>query len=149
MQQWWTGTVAEGEIQAQYAWSITPVYEPRDRTGYFQVTLFQAPPKSPAPFSFKGIAHFCRQLLYRCLSADFRRLRRWRCQILAIFPQWEPDWRISQQQYAVRGYRVEEVKDVLAAVGFDSIEVRTLDGSTQLDANHSAYFLCHKPASAP
>lgn len=148
MLKWWNGKVAEGEIRHDYAWSITPVYQPSDRTGSFQVTLFQAPTNPLAPLSLKAIGHYLRQIIYRLLSVDLRRLKRWRWQRLAAFQQWEPDWKMSQQRYAVRGYVVEEVKDILAAVGFDPIEVRILDGSTHLDANHSAYFLCHKPASA-
>ncbi len=147
MQKWWRGKVAEGEIQRNYAWSIIPVYDSRDRTGYFQVTLFQAPNQSLPPWRVQAIAHRCRQLLYRLFSLEFRRFRRWRWQLLNNFSQWEPNWRVSQQQYAVRGYQVEEVKQMLTTVGFDAIEVRILDGSTRLDADHSAYFLCHKPAS--
>jgi SAM-dependent methyltransferase len=144
MQKWWTGKIVEGEINRRYAWSIMPLYNPRDRSGYFQVTLFQSPPTLPQSF-FKYIKHSLRQFLYRCLRPDFRRLKRWRYQILTDFAQWEPDWSRSAEQYAVRGYQVEEVIDLLTALGFDSIQVRLLDGSTHLDADHSAYFLCRKP----
>jgi SAM-dependent methyltransferase len=146
MVKWWNSKVAEGEICRQYAWSITPTYDLIARTGSFQVTLFQAPANPTVPLSLKVIGQHLRQTLYRLLSVDLRRFKRWRFQLLAKFHQWEPTWQRSQQQYAVRGYAVAEVQELLASIGFDAIEVRTLDGGTQLDANHSAYFLCHKPA---
>jgi SAM-dependent methyltransferase len=147
MQKWWTGNVAEGEIVDHYAWSITPVYDPRDRSGYFQVTLYQGSCNPLPLLSFNRIGRFFRQLVYRALSPDFRRLKRWRYHILSRFHQWEPDWRCSEQRYAVRGYEIAEVQDLLAAVGFDLIKICTLDGHTPLDADHSAYFLCRKPTS--
>jgi SAM-dependent methyltransferase len=148
MRKWWNGSIAEGEIGSHNAWSITPVYDPRDRTGHFQVTLFQAPHQSSSAFSVKRIGQILRQLLYRCLSPDLRRFRRWRFHILSMFLEWEPDWQQSAEHYAVRGYLVEEVIDLLTAIGFDSIKVCTLNGNPQIDSNHSAYFLCQKPTSA-
>ena len=45
MQKWWNSQVAEGEIEEELAWYITPNYDDTTRMGNFQVTMHQAPTK--------------------------------------------------------------------------------------------------------
>ena len=44
----------------------------------------------------------------------------------------------------VRGYYPYEVAIALTEIEFTQVQVRTIDGTTDLDNNHSAYFLCRK-----
>ncbi|MEM8603338.1 MAG: class I SAM-dependent methyltransferase, partial [Cyanobacteria bacterium P01_H01_bin.121] len=48
LNKWWRGQIAEGEIDGQHAWFITPRYSSSAAHGAFEVTIFQAP-KRPLP----------------------------------------------------------------------------------------------------
>lgn len=134
MQKWWNSQVAEGEIEDQLAWYITPNYDSTNRMGNFKVTLFQTLTKVRRKGSLK-------QLLYKLLS--LRLLTRFRLKVLSNFQQWE-NWQHSEITYEVRGYYPDEVKAALEEVGFTQIQIKTIDGTTELDNNHSAYFICRK-----
>ena len=134
MQKWWNSQVAEGEIEDELAWYITPNYDSTNRMGDFKVTLFQTLTKVRRKGSLK-------QLLYKLLS--LRLLTRFRLKVLSNFQQWE-NWQRSDITYEVRGYYPEEVKAALEEIGFTQIQIKTIDGKTQLDDNHSAYFICRK-----
>jgi SAM-dependent methyltransferase len=137
MAKWWRGGIAEGEIESEYAWAIASNYNPQDSTGYFKVILFQSP-KNQSHSS--GLP---RRLLYKLLS--LRLFTRFRLRVLARFSQWEKDWQSTVTIYHVKGYPSSEVESALVATGFTDIEIRTLDGWSQVDDNHSAYFICRKP----
>jgi hypothetical protein len=143
MEKWWKNRLVEGEIEKTFAWAITPYYNAEDRQGYFQVTIYQAPnQKRYSPLG--RIQKQFKSLLYKLLS--LRRLTRFRLKVLNQFPTWEKDWKPSEIIYKVRGHSASEVQQLLEEVGFTDIEVRTIEGNLQLDNNHSAYFLCRKPA---
>jgi SAM-dependent methyltransferase len=136
MQKWWIGHIVEGDIQPNFAWFLTPLYNDIIATGYFQITLFQAPisPQS-------SLLQKLKQLIYKALALQF--LTRLRLKVLAQFQAWQPDWQRSILRYDVRGYSESDVRSALQTVGFTEITVSAIDGSA-LDANHSAYFLCRK-----
>lgn len=134
MQKWWNSQVAEGEIEDELAWYITPNYDSTTRMGNFKVTLFQTLTKVRRKGSLK-------QLLYKLLSLKL--LTRFRLKVLSNFQQWE-NWQRSDITYEVRGYYPEEVKAALEEVGFTQIQIKTLEGKPELDDNHSAYFICRK-----
>ncbi|MBF2002245.1 MAG: class I SAM-dependent methyltransferase [Synechococcales cyanobacterium M58_A2018_015] len=141
MQKWWIGQIVEGEIRPRFAWYLTPLYSATTDTGYFQITLFQAPvqaPASPRSSLWQGL----KQGIYSALTLPW--LTRLRLKVLAQFDAWQPDWQRSTLRYDVRGYPESDVRAALQAAGFSEIQVSTLDGSTPVDANHSAYFLCRK-----
>ena len=140
MEKWWNGRVAEGEIDSQFAWYITPSYDVKNRMGNFTVTLFQAPQPSLRD------KYSLRRLLYKILS--LRLFTRLRLKVLSKFPQWEKEWRSSDITYQVRGYLASEVKTALEEVGFTQVQIRTIEGP-DLDNNHSAYFICRKLSSSP
>jgi SAM-dependent methyltransferase len=141
MEKWWKGRIAEGEIEDNCAWAIAPSYNPEERTGNFQVTIFQAPDGRNTIDS--AIQRNLRRLLYKVLS--LRRLTRFRLKLLARFQQWEKDWQRSDITYLVRGYSSSEVKLALEAVGFTNVSIQTLGGNSVVDNNRSAYFICRKP----
>jgi SAM-dependent methyltransferase len=140
MSKWWNGRTAEGKIEKNYAWSITPHYDSSARSGFFTVTLFQGRTSENSSF-----IDLLKQLFYRVLNSDLRRITRSRLKILANFQNWEKNWQKSEISYDVRGYIPDEVTDLLKQAGFTQIEVKTLDGRTPLDSDHSAYFICRKP----
>jgi SAM-dependent methyltransferase len=134
MTKWWRGQVVEGEIAKNYAWMLTPVYDPIDDSGYFQVALFQAQSSDLNLF---------KQLFYRILG--LRWLTRFRLKVLAQFQKWQPDWQCSNMVYRIKGYDEEIIRQALEEVGFAEICVQTIDGNPIIDNNHSAYFTCRKP----
>ena len=135
MRKWWKSQVAEGEIEDEFAWFITPNYDTKSRMGDFRITLFEAPTKVRSKGGWK-------RLLYRLLSLKL--LTRFRLKVLSKFQQWEKNWHRSDITYEVRGYYPSEVQKALEEVGFTQVEIRTIDGKADLDNNHSAYFLCRK-----
>ncbi|MEL7038314.1 MAG: class I SAM-dependent methyltransferase [Cyanobacteria bacterium J06592_8] len=137
MEKWWKGHLVEGEIENNFAWKLTPRYNKNDRLGDFKVTIYQAPNSQKS--SPLGLI---KKLLYKLLS--LRRLTRFRLNVLNQFSAWEKDWRKSEIIYKVRGYSPNEVQQTLKDVGFTDVEIRTIEGNSQLDNNHSAYFLCRK-----
>lgn len=137
MAKWWRGGIAEGEIKSNYAWAIVSNYHQQDNTGYFKVILFR-PSKNQ-----RTVFGYLRGLLYKLLS--LRILTRFRLRLLARFSQWEKNWPSTEMSYYVRGYSCSEIQSTLEAVGFTDVEIRTLDGSSHVDDNHSAYFICRKP----
>lgn len=137
MQKWWKGKLAEGEINHNYAWGITPEYDSQARQGKFKVGIYQAPQNR----NFNLIQPI-KHLVYQLLS--LKRLTRFRIGVLRNFAGWQPDWDYAEIDYPVRGYRVDEVKSALQETGFANVSVYTLDGGTVVDNNHSAYFVAKK-----
>ena len=135
MRKWWKSQVAEGEIETQFAWFITPNYDTTSRMGNFRITLFEASP-------YRKRRHIWKKLIYRILSLKL--LTRFRLKVLSNFQQWEKNWQRFYITYEVRGYYPSEIQAALEEVGFTQVEIRTVDGKPDLDNNHSAYFLCHK-----
>lgn len=140
MQRWWNGEIAEGEIANKYAWTLTPNYNSSDSTGYFKVTMFQAPSK-PSLSLLRTIWRGFSPIL------NLRFLYRWRLKLLSAFQSQEKTWKRMDMRYPVRGYYPEEIKAVLQKIGFVDIDIRTLEDSTTIDNKHSAYFLCQKLAN--
>jgi SAM-dependent methyltransferase len=137
MAKWWRGGIAEGEIESDYAWAIASDYNEKDTTGYFKVILFRAPSHQVT------VSGLLRRLLYKLLSLKI--LTRFRLKLLARFPQWEKDWHSTEMTYYVKGYSSDDVQSTLEAAGFTGVNILTLEGSTNVDDNHSAYFICRKP----
>lgn len=137
MKKWWKSQVAEGEIESDFAWYVTPNYDSTSRMGNFKITLFQAPSRR----SWRGKGHW-KKLLYKLLSLKL--LTKFRLKVLSKFQQWEKTWHRLDITYEVRGYYPYEVATALTEVGFTQVQVKTIDGRTDLDNNHSAYFLCRK-----
>jgi nitrogen regulatory protein PII len=50
--------------------------------------------------------------------------------------------------YPVKGHDLQDVQAALQQVGFTHVMVETIDGSTRVDDNHSAHFICHKPVAS-
>ena len=135
MRKWWKSQVAEGEIETQFAWFITPNYDTTSRMGNFRITLFEASP-------YIKRRHIWKKLIYRILSLKL--LTRFRLKVLSNFQQWEKNWQRFYITYEVRGYYPSEIQAALEEVGFTQVQIKTIDGKTELDNNHSAYFICQK-----
>ncbi|MGD1921062.1 MAG: class I SAM-dependent DNA methyltransferase [Pleurocapsa sp.] len=138
LDKWWNGRLAEGEIQKNYAWGITPYYDSQARIGSFQVKLYEAAKKNNSLFQMG------KTLFYKLLSLKI--LNRFRLKVLNKFSAWQPNWNYAELDYPVRGHTVEEIKQALTETGFSRISVLTLDGA-ELDDNHSAYFIAYKSVS--
>ncbi|MGB3532438.1 MAG: class I SAM-dependent methyltransferase [Microcoleaceae cyanobacterium] len=144
MEKWWKGHLVEGEIEKHFAWAITPTYNKNNQFGAFKVQIYQAPSqKRTSPLGL--IQTQFKSLIYKLLS--LRKLTRFRLKVLNQFSSWEKDWKPSEIIYKVRGHSASEVQQLLEETGFTDIEVRTNEGNLPLDNNHSAYFICRKPAN--
>ncbi|MEL6929842.1 MAG: class I SAM-dependent methyltransferase [Cyanobacteria bacterium J06600_6] len=135
LQKWWNSNLTEGEIEPNYAWGITPHYDSQKRTGSFQVKLYQATGEN------NSLSQTLKNTVYQVLSLKL--LTRFRLKILNKFAAWQPNWDYAELDYPVRGHTPEEIKQALTETGFSNISVLTLDG-TELDDNHSAYFMAYK-----
>ncbi|MEO1800667.1 MAG: class I SAM-dependent methyltransferase [Cyanobacteria bacterium J06629_2] len=134
LQKWWNGSLTEGEIEPTYAWGITPYYDSQNRTGSFQVKLYQAE-------EINSLSQTLKNIVYKVLSTKL--FTRFRLKVLNKFAAWQPNWSYAELDYPVRGHTPEEIQQALIETGFSNISVLTLDGR-ELDDNHSAYFMASK-----
>ncbi|AFZ33309.1 Methyltransferase type 11 (plasmid) [Gloeocapsa sp. PCC 7428] len=132
MQKWWKGQIAEGEIESNYAWYLVPNYDATIRLGNFKITLFQ---KNQLKTSTNW------KSFYNTINSPL--LTKLRLRLIAKVPQWQ-NWQRSEIIYQVKGYFPEEVKTALEEVGFTQVQIKTIEGKSNLDNNHSAYFICNK-----
>ncbi|WP_414526549.1 class I SAM-dependent methyltransferase [Nodularia chucula] len=141
MQRWWRGKIVEGEIENKYAWMLTPNYNPDERKGYFQVTMFQQKTKPSSTLLLRTMW----RLFYPILN--HRLLYKLRRKLLTEFQAKEKNWQRMSEKYPVRGHIPEEIKTALEQTGFTDIHILTLEGNPTIDDRHSAYFLCRKPVN--
>ena len=139
MQRWWRGKIVEGEIEKKYAWMLTPNYNPDERKGYFQVTMFQQKTKPSSTPLLRTIWRLFSLIL------NHRLLYKLRIKLLTAFQAKEKNWQKMAEKYPVRGHIPEEIKTALQQTGFTDIHILTLEGNPTIDDRHSAYFLCRKP----
>ncbi len=135
--KWWRGRPTEGEIADDYAWLVVPQYAADSGAGVFTVTIYKAGAKS------RGLAAGLRRGLYRLLARP--RFIGLRLQALLRFAALEPDWQRQQLDFPVRGHALDAVRAALQTVGFADVRICAIDGSSDVDANHSAHFVCVKP----
>ena len=140
LKRWWRNAPLEGEISNDYAWMITPRYDADRATGAFKVTFFRAPAQSISTPS--GLLRTFKSKLYQMLSRP--RFIGLRLKLIQKLDHIEPSWQRRDIDYPIVGHDIEAVKQALAAAGFENIQVQTHNGDHPIDANHSAYFICHK-----
>ncbi|MBE9060579.1 class I SAM-dependent methyltransferase [cf. Phormidesmis sp. LEGE 11477] len=140
--RWWRGQPTEGELNGRYAWMVTPHYDQNLAIGDFQVTVFQA---SNQPPSLIDKLSLFKQGLYKLLSQP--RFIGLRLKLIQNLAKLEPSWQHQQLTYPVKGHSLDSVKGALEQVGFQNISLQTIDGESPIDQNHSAHFICTKPAS--
>jgi thioester reductase-like protein len=140
MAKWWRGQVVEGELGWPYAWMLTPTYDPEAAEGAFHVTMYMSPLPPPTRW-WRPL----KLMLYRVLAQP--RFIGLRLRALAQLPRLEPEMQRIDLAYPVKGHDLQDVQAALQQVGFTHVMVETIDGSTRVDDNHSAHFICHKPAA--
>ncbi|MEM6451440.1 MAG: class I SAM-dependent methyltransferase [Cyanobacteria bacterium P01_D01_bin.105] len=141
--RWWRGQPTEGELHPQYAWMVTPHYDKALEAGNFQVSVFQASNKLPSAIG--RLLYPLRQELYRILSRP--RFIGLRLKLIQNLKKIEPSWQSQHLTYPVKGHSLNSVKRALEQTGFQNISLQTIDGNLHIDQNHSAHFICVKPAS--
>ncbi|MBK4215975.1 methyltransferase domain-containing protein [Paracoccus caeni] len=136
MTRHWLGQPAAGEIAADYAWMITPRYDPASATGAFRVDMYRRPDGA----SSTGPA------LWRKLLS--RPLMRWRrMALLADFARRHPDWDHRGEDYPIHGHDLAGVRERLEAAGFD-VRMETFSGKGAVDADNAACFIARKRPAA-
>ncbi len=140
LERWWRGQPTEGEIYHNHAWMITPSYDSALAKGQFKVTIFQS---SEQGNTFTKLLSSVKQSFYKILSRP--RFIGLRLKLLQNFSAIEPPWQKKELIYPVKGHDLNQVKVSLETVGFQNIEITTIDGSSEIDSNHSAHFICTKP----
>ncbi|MEL6351371.1 MAG: class I SAM-dependent methyltransferase [Cyanobacteria bacterium J06627_28] len=139
--RWWHSQPTEGEIDADYAWMITPNYNSAASEGDFTVTIYQAPQSANGAITSWHSA--IRQRLYQLLSRP--RFIGLRLKLIQNFHWLEPSWVKKELVYPVKGHNLEAVKQALQVAGFAEVSMLTIDGSAEIDSNHSAHFIAKKP----
>lgn len=129
----WRGQPAEGAIRDDHAWLITPRYEAASGTGSFTVDIYRQPTG--------GVQTSGRRAIGRILG--YRYLWRLRLQALKRFPVLQPGWEHRSITYPVYGHDLAAIGHILQDAGFEN-ECQTIDGRSDIDDRHSAYFVCRK-----
>jgi len=135
MTRHWLNRPAAGEIARDYAWLITPRYDPMKATGAFRVDMWRRPEKGG---SSPGTA-IRRLLLTRPL------MRQKRLALLERFGKDHPDWDHRGVDYPVHGHDLGGVDTRLRNCGFD-VRLETFSGAGKVDADSAACFVCRKRA---
>lgn len=130
----WQGRPSAGEIAADYAWLITPRYDPRSATGAFRVDMYRRP---------AGAGPAANPLWRRLLGRPV--LRRQRLRLLERFGAAHPDWDHRGVDYPIHGHNLADVGARLTQCGFD-VRLETLSGQGAVDADSAACFVCRKQA---
>ncbi|MCZ7486922.1 class I SAM-dependent methyltransferase [Rhizobium rhizogenes] len=133
MVRYWRDVPAEGELTDDYAWLITPRYNPRSNEGSFTVEIHTR--SKEAGFSPVEAAY---RLAARLLS------NRRRLALIARFGIPGKNWQRHSVTNPVWGHNLETVTELLRASGF-SVKMRSTDGGPVTD-ERAVYFLCTKIA---
>ncbi len=130
MSRYWHGRPTEGEINADFAWLITPQYTAATGQGSFTVDIYRRPGAQP-------VSAFDR------LAGRLAQHRRLRLALLARFKRLRPRWEHHSVVNRIWGHDLETVSQALRQSGF-SAELRSTQGGP-VDDQHAAYFFCRKP----
>ncbi len=136
MSRHWRGRPTEGELHADYAWLITPDYDPAAGRGTFTVDIYRRP-QGARRLPLGG-------MIARVTQG--KALRRSRLALLARYGSLCPDWERHSVANAVWGHDLDAMADLLGACGFEP-ELRSTGGGA-IDDQHAAYFLCRRVADA-
>ncbi|OQP87455.1 SAM-dependent methyltransferase [Rhizobium rhizosphaerae] len=134
MARHWHGRPSEGEMQPDFAWAITPQYDPAAGQGAFTVDIFRR-------------ANGQRRSRLRALAERLTRarpLRRLRLALLARPGLLHRGWEHNRVVNRVWGHDLDQVSALLAQNGF-APELRSTTGGP-VDDGHAAYFFCRKIA---
>jgi SAM-dependent methyltransferase len=135
MSRYWHGRPTEGEIHPDFAWLITPKYDPSAGRGAFTVDIYRRPDERRR-FSLKNLAG-------RVTRTDS--LRSWRLALLSRYKTFRPDWEHRSVVNVVWGHDLEAVTALLRECGFDA-DLRSTKGGP-IDEKNAAYFFCRKSAA--
>lgn len=135
MSRYWHGRPTEGEIHPDFAWLITPKYDPAAGRGAFTVDIYRRP-DGRGRFSLKNLAG-------RVTRTD--RLRNWRLALLSRYKTFRPDWEHRSVVNVVWGHDLEAVTALLRECGFEA-DLRSTKGGP-IDEKNAAYFFCRKSAA--
>lgn len=136
MSRYWHGRPTEGEIHPDYAWLITPQYDPSAGRGAFTVDIYRRP-ENRRGVSLKNLAG-------RITRSDA--LRSWRLKLLSRYRAFRPDWDHRSVVNVVWGHDLDAVTALLRESGF-APELRSTKGGP-VDEKNAAYFFCRKIAAA-
>ncbi|WP_246735764.1 class I SAM-dependent methyltransferase [Agrobacterium sp. a22-2] len=136
MSRYWHGRPTEGEINADFAWLITPHYDSAAGRGAFTVDIYRRPDIHPISVLDRLAGGLTRP----------RRLRRVRLALLSRFRRLRPHWEHHSVVNRIWGHDLDAVSLALHESGF-SAELRSTQGGP-IDDRHAAYFFCRKSSIA-
>ena len=129
----WRGQAAEGELNTNYGWLITPNYNSSEGKGYFKVDIYEA--QDTKLNSLKAP-------LFKLLG--LRRLTGARLRLLKQFKRIQPSWKHKELTYSVIGHDLAAVKAALEETGFTRVSIQDAEGNEELSHNSSAHFVCYR-----
>ena len=132
--------VNDGELQADYAWTVGETYDPASQKGTFTITLFQPadPNSNPKKLSSSSAFQHLIRFVYN------RILRVLRPATLRYFL--DKDWQSSIMTFSVKPYARTEIVATLEAAGFTQVSTYDYRGKkTKPNQTEYAYFSARKP----
>jgi len=139
MKKWWRDRPLEGTLNKDWAWMVTPSYQSEENKGHFRVTTARRSKNNPF---FSAFLRPFKIALYKLLSRE--RFIGLRLKLIQGLAKIEPHWDHRQMEFSVTGHSLEDILKILKEVGFQQVDLQALDGKSDLDADHSAYFICRK-----
>ncbi|MEN9521260.1 MAG: hypothetical protein RLZZ381_3848 [Cyanobacteriota bacterium] len=131
--------IADGEMQANYAWTVGETYDPKAKVGTFSITMFQ-PNQEQASYKSSLIPTLKRGLYNKILR---------QIKPSTLLQLREKDWRSSTMNFSVKPYSQTEIKSALTEVGFTSIDVYDSNGKlAKPTEDRDAYFVTRKSATS-
>jgi ubiquinone/menaquinone biosynthesis C-methylase UbiE len=134
--------IADGEMQANYAWTVGETYDPEAKIGTFTITMFQPDNEREKPQAHTLSASI--QNFKRLIYNKFLR----HIKPSTLLQLIETDWQLSEINFAVKPYSQTEIKSALAEVGFTAINIYDSNGKiAKSQAKRDAYFVARKPVA--
>lgn len=135
--------ITDGELKAEYGWTVGETYNLEKKTGTFIITIFrQANDKSNKKLTkFNLVIRGLKRLIYN----NFLRYARPSTLLQLI----EKDWQSSEIVFPVRSYSNTEVQLALEEAGFTSVNVYNLRGLAVSKEDNEVYFVARKPYHSP
>ncbi|ABW31357.1 class I SAM-dependent methyltransferase [Acaryochloris marina] len=137
--------VNDGELQADYAWTVGETYDADNKTGTFTITLFQPADSdaSPSLTNSDKRSHSIPQRLKRFVYNRVLRVLR-----PGLLPQLiDKYWQSLPMTFTAKPYSQAEVRAALEVVGFTQVEVYDFRARRATPQRKDyAYFLAQKPS---
>ncbi|MEM7595641.1 MAG: methyltransferase domain-containing protein, partial [Cyanobacteria bacterium P01_A01_bin.83] len=103
--------IADGEMQANYAWTVGETYNPKEKVGTFTITMFK-----PNDNGARRKINLFSSLLQNLNRIIYNKVLRY-IKPSALLKLIEKDWQSSKINFAVKPYAKTEIQSALESIG--------------------------------